>query len=100
LPPTLPFLGVSTYAAMMIFLLGVSLLFTLLGGQVTVMITDFAQGMFVNVTLLAILAAIFWLFDCRRSSRPSNRPRPMLRACIRITRRKSTGSTCGTSSSR
>lgn len=63
LPETVPFLGISTYAATMLFLLGLSLFFVFQGGQITVMITDFAQGMFVNVTLLIVLGAIFWLFD-------------------------------------
>lgn len=63
LPETVPVLGISSYAAVMIFLLVVSLSFVLLGGQIAVMITDFAQGMFVNVTLLIILGAIFWILD-------------------------------------
>ena len=63
LPETIPFLGVSTFAVVMIFLLTISLLLVFLGGQISVMITDFFQGMFVNVVLLIILAAIFWEFD-------------------------------------
>ena len=63
LPATVPFLGISTFAAVMLFLLGMSLFFVFLGGQIAVMITDFFQGMFTNVVFLIILAAIFWMFD-------------------------------------
>jgi len=63
LPDTVPGLGISMYATVMVFLLGTSVLFVFWGGQIAVMVTDFVQGMFVNVTLLIILAAIFWKFD-------------------------------------
>ena len=63
LPETVPWLGVSTYAAMMILLLVISLVFVFLGGQITVMITDFIQGMFANVAFLIIQFVIFWMFD-------------------------------------
>ena len=63
LPETVPYLGLSTFATVMFFLLSVSLLFVFLGGQIAVMITDFFQGMFCNVVFLIILAAIFWQFD-------------------------------------
>ena len=36
------------YAAIMAFLLAISLTFTFLGGQIAVMVTDFFQGIFVN----------------------------------------------------
>lgn len=63
LPETVPYLGVSTFSAVMAFLLAVSLLFVFLGGQIAVMITDFLQGMFTNIAFLIILVAIFRLFD-------------------------------------
>ena len=63
LPETVPYLGVSTFAAVMAFLLAMSVFFVFLGGQITVMITDFFQGMFTNVVFLIILVAIFWMFD-------------------------------------
>ncbi len=63
LPETVPGLGLSTYAAVMILLLVISLAFVFLGGQITVMITDFVQGMFSNVAFLIILLVIFWMFD-------------------------------------
>ena len=46
------FLGMEfdiTYALIMLGLLGISLWFTFMGGQIAVMVTDFIQGMFVNV---------------------------------------------------
>ncbi len=63
LPETVPYLGLSTFAAVMAFLLIISLFFVFLGGQIAVMITDFFQGMFCNVVFLAILVAIFCIFD-------------------------------------
>ncbi len=52
-----------TLAAVMSFLLGISLLLVFLGGQVTVMVTDFIQGIFMNVAFLIILCFFFWEFD-------------------------------------
>jgi len=54
---------IGTYPALIIFLLAVSIFFVFLGGQIAVMITDFVQGMFTNVTLLIIMFVMFWLFD-------------------------------------
>jgi SSS family solute:Na+ symporter len=47
----------------MLFLIGISLFFVFLGGQIAVMLTDFIQGMFTNVVLLLILGYILWQFD-------------------------------------
>ncbi|MBN1346840.1 MAG: sodium:solute symporter family protein [Phycisphaerae bacterium] len=63
LPETVPGLGISTFATLMVLLLAVSILFVFLGGQIAVMITDFIQGMFTNVAFLIILIVIFWMFD-------------------------------------
>ncbi len=63
LPETIPVLGLSTFAGVMIFLLAISLFFVFLGGQIAVMVTDFLQGMFTNVVLLAILAFLIVKFD-------------------------------------
>ncbi len=52
-----------TLAITMMLLLGVSLLLVFLGGQVTVMVTDFIQGIFMNVAFLIILCFFFWEFD-------------------------------------
>ena len=52
------------YAVIMILLLGISLAFTFMGGQIAVMVTDFFQGIFVNA-VFAILGffLLFYLFD-------------------------------------
>lgn len=65
LPQTFTVAGmpITTYPALVILLLAISLFFVFLGGQIAVMITDFVQGMFTNVTFLVIMFVIFWLFD-------------------------------------
>ncbi len=61
------FLGMNfdvTYALIMIGLLGISLWFTFMGGQIAVMVTDFIQGMFVNVVFVLLgIYMLFFLFD-------------------------------------
>jgi len=63
LPDTVPGLGISTYALVMLILLGIALFFVFLGGQIAVMVTDFFQGMFTNAVLLIIMVVIFCIFD-------------------------------------
>lgn len=46
---------ISTFAVIMAVLLLVSLLFTFLGGQIAVIITDFVQGAFVNILILVLV---------------------------------------------
>jgi len=66
LPGTLQFgtLHVGTYPAVMAVLLLTALFFVFSGGQVAVIITDFVQGIFVNLVFLAIvlflLATVSW----------------------------------------
>jgi SSS family solute:Na+ symporter len=60
------FLGLEvdlTLAAIMFVLLGISLYMVFLGGQITVMVTDFVQGIFVNLSFIVILLFFFWKFD-------------------------------------
>jgi SSS family solute:Na+ symporter len=52
-----------TLATVMFLLLGVSIYLVFLGGQITVMVTDFVQGIFVNLSFLVILVFFFWKFD-------------------------------------
>jgi len=52
----------STYAATMAVLLAVSLLFTLVGGQIAVMVTDFGQAVFTNIALVFIVAFVLVKF--------------------------------------
>lgn len=50
-------------AGTMSVLLAVALALVFFGGQVTVMVTDFVQGVFLNIAFLIILANLFWQFD-------------------------------------
>lgn len=52
---SVPMLGV-----VMALMLGLALALTLSGGQIAVMITDFFQGQFVNITMLLLLGIMFW----------------------------------------
>jgi SSS family solute:Na+ symporter len=63
LPEYVPYLGISSYAFVMLLLLGISLFFVFLGGQIAVMVTDFIQGTFTNIVLLVIVGYILWQFD-------------------------------------
>jgi SSS family solute:Na+ symporter len=47
-----------TVGIVMLFLLGVAVTFTLTGGQITVMITDFFQGQFMNIALIVMFAVL------------------------------------------
>ncbi len=55
--------GISTYATIMIVEIAIALLITFLGGMVVVAITDFFQGIFLIVSLLAVLGSLYFLFD-------------------------------------
>jgi len=57
LPPgfTLAGLRCSTFVALMAGLLAVAILFTFLGGQIAVMVTDFIQGAFANLVFIALI---------------------------------------------
>ncbi len=48
------------FALVMVFLLGFGLLFTLLGGQIAILLTDFIQGFFSNVVLLGVVLFLLW----------------------------------------
>lgn len=65
LPQTIPLLGIeiSTFALVMIIILGLALFFVFSGGQIAVMITDFLQGTFVNIVFVAILIYLMATID-------------------------------------
>ena len=63
LPATVPYLGWSTYVCTMIVLLAISVYCVFAGGQITVMITDFIQGVFVYVVCLLILGVFIYMFN-------------------------------------
>lgn len=52
-----------TFAGIILLLLGISLFFVFLGGQIAVMVTDFIQGVFTSIVFLIIVGVIFWMFD-------------------------------------
>ncbi|OHB53047.1 MAG: hypothetical protein A2Y07_06515 [Planctomycetes bacterium GWF2_50_10] len=61
LPEHISVLGypVSTFVLLIIILLSIALFFTFIGGQVVVMLSDFAQGIFFNIAMIAIVVVIF-----------------------------------------
>jgi SSS family solute:Na+ symporter len=65
LPPVWHLFGleISTYVSLLIVLLGIALFFTFWGGVIAVMVADFAQGAFVNIALLVLLAYFMFKFD-------------------------------------
>lgn len=65
LPQTIPLFGLemSTFALVMIIILGLALFFVFSGGQIAVMITDFLQGTFVNVVFIGILIYLMFNID-------------------------------------
>jgi len=68
LPQTVPVFGVavSTFALVMAALLSIAIFFVFLGGQVGIIITDFAQGLFVNIVFIVIVVYLFNVIDWTR----------------------------------
>ncbi|MBC8343069.1 MAG: hypothetical protein H8E61_03710, partial [Bacteroidetes bacterium] len=54
---------VSTYALIMVVLLVISVIFTFLGGQIAIMLTDFLQGVFSYIAFILIICFLFWTFS-------------------------------------
>lgn len=50
---------IPTIAPVMAFMLSLALILTLSGGQIAVMVTDFFQGQFVNIVMLAMVFVLF-----------------------------------------
>ncbi len=55
--------SISTFPLVMLALLALALYFVFSGGQVAVLITDFVQGVFVNVVFIALLIYLMTIFD-------------------------------------
>ncbi|MFH1614054.1 MAG: sodium:solute symporter [Planctomycetota bacterium] len=53
---------IPTFPVVVVILLAVSYYFIFVGGQVSVIVTDFLQGMFTNFVLLAILMVVLYKF--------------------------------------
>ena len=64
-PPTMVILGfsISTFVLLMLLLLGLALFFTFLGGQITIMVTDFIQGLFCFIGFVAIVLFLMTRFS-------------------------------------
>ena len=60
LPDQYSFLGItfSTYCTLIIALTAISLYFTFIGGQITILVTDFFQSIFTNIVMLSIIVLI------------------------------------------
>ncbi len=54
--------NLSTYPLIMFFLISAALWFTYMGGQITVMLTDFIQGLFCNITYIVIIVVLLFIF--------------------------------------
>ncbi len=65
LPATVSVFGLSfsTFILIMFGLLVVALIFTFIGGQITILFTDFLQGLFGNIIFLAVLIFFMVTFD-------------------------------------
>jgi len=65
LPPTFNLLGlaVPTFPLVMLVLLAIPLYFVFAGGQVSVMITEFLQGIFVNAVFIVIIVVLMLKVD-------------------------------------
>jgi solute:Na+ symporter, SSS family len=56
-------LMIPTFPVIMAALLSISLYFVFAGGQIAVIITDFIQGVFINVVFVAMLLYLLWIVD-------------------------------------
>ncbi len=65
LPPVVEWMGfeLQTHLVAMFFLLSITLTLTLVGGQITVMVTDCLEGMLSQVLYLVIIFALLFMFD-------------------------------------
>lgn len=65
LPQYFSFLGIdiSTFASIMFLLLALSIFFVFAGGQISVMVADFIQGWFVNITFILICIYLIYTFS-------------------------------------
>lgn len=56
-------LTLSTYPALMIILLSISMYFVFTGGQIAVIIADFFQGVFINIVFVVMIVYLFFYVD-------------------------------------
>ena len=55
-------LELGTFPSLMLLLIGIALFFTFIGGQISVMVTDFLQGAFTNVTFAVLILFLLQTF--------------------------------------
>jgi solute:Na+ symporter, SSS family len=60
--------SISTFVIIMLILLGISLFFTLTGGQVSVMTTDFFQGLLTSIMVPVLIFVVFMMFSWEQIS--------------------------------
>ena len=66
---TLPGLEISLMASLlMVILVGAAVIICFNGGQVTLVVTNFVQALFVNVMLITIMFAIYRMFNWEQFS--------------------------------
>ena len=56
------YLTLSTYNAIMFVMVSFAVILAISGGQITIMVTDFLQGLVANVACLALIAYVLWHF--------------------------------------
>ncbi len=61
IPPE--FLGIATTVWIMLILVGAAVIICFNGGQVTLVVTNFVQALFVNIMLIGIMVAIYRMFN-------------------------------------
>ena len=66
--------SVSSFALVMLLLLGISLYFSVSGGQIAVMVTDFVQGTFTNIMFLVIVGYLLTMFSWTQVSEALMQP--------------------------
>ncbi len=57
---------IAVYPVLMLLLIGIALFFTFVGGQISVMVTDFLQGTFTNVVFLVLAVFLLGTFRWER----------------------------------
>lgn len=55
--------AVPTYALLMVFFVGTALLLTVAGGQITILIATFLEGLISSLFYIVVIAALLWLFS-------------------------------------
>ena len=78
LPQNIEFLGATwpTFALLMAAFLGIAVIITTLGGQLTLMVSDCVMGILSYPMYLAVVAAIFWSFSWWGDMVPALQARP------------------------